>query len=89
MTALLAAALSRGQVRRPNWARRPSCSRQLRAGSEVSQGPVRQNWNDRWRVQGSRNGVDIVAIVASDGLVWTAWPREGCPGVVKNKPEDR
>ena len=27
--------------------------------------------------------------VTSDGLVWTAWPREGSPGVVKNKPEDR
>jgi hypothetical protein len=40
-------------------------------------------------VQGKRDGVDIVAIVASDGLVWTAWPRDGSPGVVKNKPEDR
>jgi hypothetical protein len=33
--------------------------------------------------------VEIVAIVTSDGLVWTAWPREGSPGVVKNKAEDR
>jgi hypothetical protein len=53
------------------------------------QRPVHQNWNDRWRVQGKREGVDIVVIVASDGQVWTAWPREGSPGVVKNKPEDR
>lgn len=51
--------------------------------------PARQNWNDRWRVQGKRDGVDIVAIVAPDGLVWTAWPREGSPGVVKNMSEDR
>jgi hypothetical protein len=51
--------------------------------------PVRQNWNGRWRVQGQCEGVGIVAIVTSDGLVWTAWPREGSPGVVKNKPEDR
>lgn len=51
--------------------------------------PVRQNWNDRWRVQGEREGVGIVAIVTSEGLVWAAWPREGSPGVVKNKPEDR
>jgi hypothetical protein len=51
--------------------------------------PARQNWNDRWRVQGKRDGVDIVAIVSPDGLVWTAWPREGSPAVVKNKPADR
>ena len=51
--------------------------------------PVRQNWSGRWRVQGEREGVGIVAIVTSDGLVWTAWPRAGSPGVVKNKPEDR
>jgi Bacterial EndoU nuclease len=51
--------------------------------------PTRQNWNDRWRVQGNRDGVDIVAIVSPDGLVWTAWPRQGSPGVVKNKHEDR
>jgi Bacterial EndoU nuclease len=50
--------------------------------------PARQNWNDRWRVQGEREGVSIVVIVTSDGLIWTGWPREGSPGVVKNKPQD-
>lgn len=50
---------------------------------------MHQNWNYWWRVEGEREGVGIVAIVTSDGLVWTAWPREGSPGVVKNKPEDR
>jgi hypothetical protein len=61
----------------------------LSIAREPDQPPVRQNWNDRWRVQGKREGVDIVAIVTSGGLVWTAWPREGSPGVVKNEPEDR
>jgi hypothetical protein len=28
--------------------------------------------------------VEIVAIVETDGHVWTAWPREGSPGVVRN-----
>lgn len=56
---------------------------------EPDHAPVRQNWNDRWRVQGRRDGVGIVAIVTADGLVWTAWPREGCPGVVRNNPEDK
>jgi hypothetical protein len=46
--------------------------------------PERQNWNGRWRVSGEHDRVAIVAIVESDGLVWTAWPREGSPGVVKN-----
>ena len=50
--------------------------------------PVRQNWNQRWRVRGMYDGVEIVAIVEPGGAVWTAWPREGSPGVVKNKIED-
>lgn len=61
----------------------------LSVAREPDDRPVRQNWNDRWRVQGERDGVKIVAIVTSNGLVWAAWPREGSPGVVKNKPEDR
>lgn len=61
----------------------------LSVAREPDRQPVRQNWNDRWRVQGTRDGVDMVGIVTSDGLVWTAWPREGSPGVVKNKPKDR
>jgi hypothetical protein len=55
---------------------------------EPDQVPVRQNWNDRWRVQGRRDGVQMVAIVNPDGLIWSGWPREGSPGVVKNKPKD-
>lgn len=61
----------------------------LSAAREPDGPPVRQNWNDRWRIEGKQDGVDIVVIVASDGLIWTAWPREGSPGVVKNKPQDR
>lgn len=44
----------------------------LSVSREPDRRPVRQNWNDRWRVQGSRDGVEIVAIVAGEGLVWTA-----------------
>jgi hypothetical protein len=61
----------------------------LSVAREPDQPPVRQNWNDRWRVQGTREGVGIVAIVNMDGPVWTAWPREGSPGVVKNEAKDR
>jgi hypothetical protein len=50
--------------------------------------PEHQNWNDRWKVSGRHKGVEIVAIVESDGAIWTAWPGEGSPGVVKNPVED-
>jgi hypothetical protein len=46
--------------------------------------PKHQNWNDRWRVSGEHDDVQIVAIVESDGRVWTAWPDERSPGVTKN-----
>lgn len=60
----------------------------LSIAREPDQLPVRQNWNDRWRVQGRRDGVQMVAIVNPDGLIWSGWPREGSPGVVKNNPKD-
>jgi hypothetical protein len=47
-------------------------------------GPKRQEWNGRWEVSGTREGVKIFAIVESDGFICTAWPDEGSPGVVKN-----
>jgi hypothetical protein len=50
--------------------------------------PEHQNWNDRWKVSGQHKGVEIFAIVESDGAIWTAWPGEGSPGVVKNPVED-
>ena len=50
--------------------------------------PERQDWNERWSVTGTRDGVEVVAIVESDGRVWTAWPGEGSPGVIKNPLKD-
>lgn len=61
----------------------------LAVAREPDQVPERQNWNGRWRVNGKHDGVEIVAIVESDGLVWTAWPRDGSPGVVKNDEDVR
>jgi hypothetical protein len=46
--------------------------------------PVSQAWNDRWQTRGIRNDVDIVVIVESDGRIWSAWPLEGGPGVIRN-----
>lgn len=60
----------------------------LTVARKPDRAPERQNWNDRWRVSGQYEGIDIVAIVESEGAVWTAWPREGSPGVERNPVED-
>ena len=49
------------------------------------QGPEPQNNGGRRQVSGERDGVRIVAILEADGLVCTAWPCDGSPGVVKNE----
>jgi len=51
------------------------------------QPPIFQSWNGRWLTRGTRENVEIVAIVAGDGRVWSGWPRPGGPGVVKNPEE--
>jgi hypothetical protein len=52
------------------------------------QAPERQDWNERRSVTGTHDGVKVVAIVESDGRVWTSWPGEGSPGVIKNPLKD-
>jgi hypothetical protein len=45
--------------------------------------------NQRWRVHGDREGVTIYVIVQPDGRIWSAWPDEGSPGVIRNPKEGR
>jgi hypothetical protein len=40
--------------------------------------------NQRWRARGERDGVAITVIVRPDGMIWSAWPEEGSPGVIRN-----
>jgi len=49
-----------------------------------SQTPGYQEWNSRWVARGTRDDVDIVAIVTRDGCIWSGWPLPGGAGVVKN-----
>ena len=49
--------------------------------------PGHQEWNDRWVARGTRDDVEVVAVVARDGGIWTGWPTPGGPGVVKNPKE--
>jgi hypothetical protein len=50
-------------------------------------GPPVLQPNNRWRVHGERDGVGITVIVQPDGRIWSAWPDEGSPGVVRNPKE--
>lgn len=46
--------------------------------------PVLQELNKRWFCSGIRESVEVSVIVLRSGAVWTAWPEEGGPGVVRN-----
>jgi Bacterial EndoU nuclease len=52
----------------------------------VAKGPdtVEQQPNGRWFLRGERDSVWIIVIVNPDGAIWTAWPEEDSPGVVRN-----
>jgi hypothetical protein len=58
---------------------------------DVAQQPDRvpgyQERNGNWLTRGTREDVEVVAIVAGDGQVWSGWPLPGGPGVVKNPKE--
>lgn len=56
----------------------------LHVARRPGQPPVHQDWNNRWLCVGTRNGVEVSVIVLPGGDVWTAWPEEGGPGVVRN-----
>lgn len=40
---------------------------------------------EQWMCTARRDGVDVVAIVRTDGQVWAAWPLPGGRGVVDNR----
>ena len=48
---------------------------------------VHQQWNERWKARGELDGVRTTVIIEPDGTIWTAWPEEGSPGVVRNPEE--
>jgi Bacterial EndoU nuclease len=40
--------------------------------------------NGRWFTCGECDNVWVTVIINPDGAIWTAWPEEGSPGVVRN-----
>ena len=53
------------------------------------QPPVHQDRNNRWLCSGTCDGVEVSVIVLPGGEVWTAWPQEGSPGVIRNPRKGR
>jgi hypothetical protein len=49
--------------------------------------PRHQEWNDPWVARGTRDDVEVVAVIARDGRIWSGWPTPGGPGVIKNPKE--
>jgi hypothetical protein len=50
--------------------------------------PVLQHRNNRWICSGTRDSVEVTAIVLRSGEIWTAWPEEGGPGVRRNPKKE-
>ena len=50
--------------------------------------PVLQYRNNRWICSGTRDSVEVTAIVLRSGEIWTAWPEEGGPGVRRNPKKE-
>src|SRR6266851_485164 len=46
--------------------------------------PTHQDWNDTWLCAGTRDNVDVSAVVERSGDILTGWPEEGGPGVVRS-----
>ena len=52
--------------------------------------PVLQNRNNRWMCSGTRDAVEVMAaVVVRSGDIWTGWPEEGGPGVIRNPKKER
>jgi hypothetical protein len=46
--------------------------------------PTHQDWNDTWLCAGTRDNVEVTAVIERSGDILTGWPEEGGPGVVRN-----
>jgi hypothetical protein len=66
-----------------NWSDEKIVNTLLDVASRPDQPPEHQKRKDRWLAQGTREDVQIVAVVAGDGCLWSGWPKGG-PGVVRN-----
>jgi hypothetical protein len=68
----------------PDWHDEQVSGAVLDVARHPDQPPVYQEWNRRWIAVGTRDNIEVSVVVQSDGGIWTAWPEEGSPGVVRN-----
>ncbi len=66
------------------WSDEKSLGNVLDVAQHPDSPPVHQNWNDSWLCTGTRDGVQVWAVVQRDGEIRTGWPEPGGPGVVQN-----
>jgi hypothetical protein len=69
-----------------SWSDEKIISSMLDVASRPDRPPKHQQYKDRWVTRGIRDDVEVVAVIARDGCIWTGWPQSG-PGVVRNPRE--
>ena len=68
----------------PDWDDDKIIDTALSVARKPDRRPVHQDRNNRWLCTGTRDSVEMSVIVLPGGGVWTAWPEEASPGVVRN-----
>jgi hypothetical protein len=67
-----------------NWSDEKVISTVLDVARKPDKPPTRQDWNDTWLCAGTRDNVEVTAVIERSGDILTGWPEEGGPGVVRN-----
>jgi hypothetical protein len=67
-----------------SWADEKIINNVLDVACKPDKPPTHQDWNDTWLCTGTRDNVEVSAVVERSGDILTGWPEEGSPGVVRN-----
>ena len=67
-----------------NWSDEKVIATVLDVARKPDKPPTHQDWNDTWLCAGTRDNVEVTAVIERSGDILTGWPEEGGPGVVRN-----
>jgi hypothetical protein len=67
-----------------NWGDEKVIATVLDVARKPDKPPTHQDWNDTWLCAGTRDNVEVTAVIERSGDILTGWPEEGGPGVVRN-----
>ena len=70
-----------------NWSDEKITDALVDVARRPDQQPKHQESKNNWVARGTREDVEVVAVIADDGRIWSGWPKAGGPGVVKNPEE--